>query len=142
MDKFISPAGLAGYMSSVVKPRLDRDAKGRFRSKGDGASGKWAPLAQATQDIRQNLGFSPNDINVRTGTLRDFVTNSSPVISQDLIGTTMEWPGNPGSNLGRRLAQAAGRGKGPARYVIAYDMNTVAYILSTLETWTVKGKGR
>lgn len=139
---FISPPGLAGYLNTVANPHLTRVAKARFKSKGDSASGKWAPLAQATQEIRSNLGFSPDDINVRTGTMRDFVTNPSPVITQDIIGTTMDWPGAPGVQMSRRLAQAAGRGRGPARYVIAYDMNTVAYILSTLETWTIRGKAR
>lgn len=139
---FISAPGLAGYLNTVANPHLTRAAKDRFRGKGDSASGKWAELSQATQEIRSNLGFAPNDINVRTGIMRSFVTSPSPVFSQDIIGTTMEWPGTPSPILGRRLAQAAGRGKGPARYIIAYDLNTVAYLLATLETWTMKGKAR
>lgn len=142
VDANISPIGLAGYMTTVVNPHLTNAAKARFKSKGDSASGDWAPLAQATQEIRTNLGFTPDDINVRTGLLRSFVTNPSTNVMQDPIGTTMEWPGTPGVALGRRLAQAAGRGRGPARYVIAYDVNTVAYILRTLDSWTILGRAR
>lgn len=142
MNSFISASGLAGYLNTVANPHLTRVATRRFRTKGDSASGKWAALAQSTQEIRQNLGFSPNETNVRTGIMRDFVTNPSPVISQDIIGTTMDWPGTPGATLGRRLAQAAGHGRGPARWVIAYDVNTVAYLLKTLESWAMTGKAR
>ena len=141
-NSFVSPLGLAGYLDSVANPHLARAAKARFKSKGDSASGKWAELSEATQQIRQNLGYSPDEINVRTGKMREFVTNPSPVIMQDAIGTTMEWPGAPGANLDKRLKQAAGRGRGPARWIIAYDVNTVAYILQTLGTWTMRGRAR
>lgn len=139
-DANISPIGLAGYLGTVVSPHLAREAKSRFQTKGDNASGTWAPLAQSTQEIRANLGFTPDDINVRTGRMRDYMTNPSPVLAHDFLSTSMEWPGTPGANLGRRLAQAAGRGRGPARHVVAYDMNTVAFILRSLESWAVFGK--
>lgn len=141
-NSFISPVGLAGYLNSVANPHLTRVAKARFKSGGDSASGKWAALSQATQEIRENLGYPPNEINVRTGKMREFLINPSPVISQDAAGTTMEWPGTPGADLNKRLKQAAGRGRGPARWIIAYDTNTVAYILSTLETWAIRGRAR
>lgn len=141
-NTFTSAPSLAGYLETVVSPHLTRRAESRFKSAGDSASGKWAELTEATKEIRENLGFSRDEINVRTGTLRDYLTKPNPVTVQDALGTTMEWPGRPGRNLNSRLAQASGKRRGPARWVVAFDAGTVAFILSTLESWVVSGRSR
>lgn len=79
-------------------------------------------------------------INERTGKLKNALIKPSIRVSQDIVGTTMEWPsGEAERGMKERLAQAAGRRKGPARYVIAYDLNDVAYLLNTMEAFVMTG---
>ena len=49
----------------------------RFQGEGDSTVGAWAPLTEATENIREWLGFGrEHPINERTGRLRHFVENS------------------------------------------------------------------
>lgn len=140
----ISDPSLAGYLTSVVAHRFADRASTRFAQSGDSASGAWAALAEATVEIRKNLGYTPGtargEINVRTGTLRDWLTKPETMTVPDGLGVSMAWPGpEPDAATASKLAQAAGKKKGPARPVVAYDMADVSYILTTLAAWTLTG---
>lgn len=140
----ISDASLAGFLSTAAATRFATHAEERFAQGGDGASGKWAPLAPATVEIRENLGFTPGtgmgEINVRTGSLRDWLTKPDVMTFPDALGVSMAWPGpEPDAQTAKKLAQAAGKKKGPARPVVAYDEADVAYLLSALSAWTLTG---
>lgn len=135
-----TPTSLAGYLTSIASPHFSRRANERF-NQGDNASGAWAQLSEATKEIRHNLGYyDDKKINERTGKLKKALIRPSIRVSQDIVGTTMEWPsGEAEYGMKERLAQAAGRRKGPARYVIAYDLNDVAYLLNTMEAFVMTG---
>ncbi|WKW85476.1 hypothetical protein SEA_REYNAULD_24 [Rhodococcus phage Reynauld] len=132
------PESLAAYMTAIAAPYFTRKAKERF----DTSEG-WAPLADVTHDIRESMGFSrgdePGQINVRTGMLRDWVTNPKIVIQYDAVGTVMKWPGDEPSSkeMKHRLEQAAGNRKGPARFVIQHDISDVAHLVSTLTAYVM-----
>lgn len=142
VQRNISAGGLWGFAKQVAEPRFASQAAQRFDAGGDSASGRWAPLAEATVEIRTNLGFLPIRINERTGMLRNWLTNPNSILAADALGMTMTYPGQPSALLMRRLRQAAGRGRGPARPVIAYGASDVAYILRSLESWAMVGSAR
>lgn len=140
-------ASLALFLMGNVAPRLSRQAKKRFASSGDDASGQWPALAPSTVEIRKSLGFTPGtrkgEINVRTGELQDWLVNPDPSVMYDGVGTTLAWPADQPKSAGlrRKLAQAAGKGRGgKERFVVAFDFDDVAYIQSSLETFLLTGK--
>jgi hypothetical protein len=140
----LTPASMGVYLSTVVHPRLARRARERFRSEGDEAvGGKWAPLSEATLEIKEHLGYGRKKINERTGHLRDSIVESKPVLGHNGFGETLDFPGNwDRPDLFLRNMQAAGMLKGPARPVVGSDYeNDVAHMLTTLQAWVVTGKG-
>ena len=140
-------ASLAVFLMGNVAPRLSRKAKKRFAASGDDASGQWPALAPSTVEIRKSLGFTPGtrkgEINVRTGELQDWLVDPDPGVIHDGVGTTLMWPAEQPKSVGlrRKLAQAAGKGRGgKERFVVAFDLDDVAYIHSSLETFLLTGK--
>lgn len=146
LERNTNPLGLATYMGTIAAPYFSRRARDRFKTGGDNASGSWAALTEATKEIRQNLGYSSGarkgEINVRSGRMQDWLVRPNIVLAEDAAGTTLTWPGPEDRKMVERLAQAAGRRRGPARWVIAYDAGDVAYLLRTMESFAMTGKAR
>lgn len=72
---------MMGFLIERETPYLKERAIQRFHNEGDDAVGMWAPLKEATKNIRSSMGFSPDHpINVRTGGLEDFITKGEPEV--------------------------------------------------------------
>lgn len=138
------PDSLAAFMTAIAAPYFSRKADERFRTS---SGGDWPALQEVTHDIRESLGFTRGEnvgeINVRTGMLRNWATQPKISIAHDGIGTTMKWPGDEptSAEMKHRLAQAAGKRKGEARFVIQYDISDVAHLVSAM-TGFVMGADR
>lgn len=119
------PPAIHAWMSGPVTEFLVTRTTNRFATEGDDASGKWAPLAPATETIRATMGYGPaHPINVRTGQLRDWVLDASPEIIVSSGGASMRYPSDPPSGkLAAKVetAQHGGgsTGKAPPRPVMA-----------------------
>ena len=138
LETKLSPAGLAGFLDSVVDPFIRGRIDGRFGSEGDDVSGRWHPLTQATQQIRASYGFPPDHpINVRTGKLHSFlVTNDSEVLPNGLGATlTHPAPGSIDPVTAKKLATAQGGSASPstpARPVLGVNDNDLLFVTSSL----------
>lgn len=140
LDTAINPVAIAGFLGGVVDPYLRKTADARFASEGDSASGQWAPLAQATQDIRAQMGYgSAHPINQRTGDLERYVTQTEGGVNIHPFGATLTLPpNNPGGEMADKLAAAQMGGVGPsgkpfpARPVYAMDSQDLAFVLLAL----------
>lgn len=147
LDLILSPASIAGFLKNFVVGYLQRAAAERFDMEGDEASGKWVPLKQSTIRIRAEQGFGAGPINVRTGELREFVTNNQGSIGID-VGATLEWPtGLPeGADLmyKYRVAQTGTMsGRVPARPVVGMsfrDMAAINVLLGGFINTATKGR--
>lgn len=88
--------GMRWWANATVDPWLQERAGQRFAEEGDGASGKWKPLTQFTQEWRDMQGYPPDHpINYRSGAFATWLANEAD-------GTFMEvgnhegvyyWPG-------------------------------------------------
>lgn len=121
----------------------------RFAYEGDRKSGNWPPLAEATNRIREALGFDPvTPINIRTGALEEFVTESSEFMGGPHFAQ-MDIPGQSDNSETARKLRVAQRGAAagenpwplagstPPRPVLAFDEEDVAFLLESLETHIV-----
>lgn len=154
VDPFVTQRMLSYTMSAVSGPSLARfleedaheyfreEIERRFASEGDRKSGAWAPLHDATVDIRRALGYpGSSPINRRTDELYDFVTTSND-ISAGSDWAQMDLPGTPPNEVVRQKLETAQRGSdnnplgyGPTttRPVLAVDQTDMAELLIALE---------
>lgn len=129
------------FLTGVVSPYLSRQAESRFADSVDPSGNRWEDLEDSTVSFRRSLGFTPGtgrgEINVRTGKLRDWLAYPAIAVLPIDEGAVMQWPSRDsvGVDMEHRLAQAAGNRKGPARWVIGYNVADVAYILANMETF-------
>lgn len=133
-----SPIELASWLANEVDAFFMGRSRSRFTSEGDDASGGWAPLALATINIRESMGFGgQHPINVRTGELRQFMLdggNTSPTGE----GAVYIYPGtNPTGRVGQKFTTAQqGKAWGgrytPPRPVLAIDETDVEFVLVSL----------
>ncbi len=143
----VTPISLERLLSGGVADALRYRAQNRFTSEGDGASGKWAALRPATEDIREFLGYPrAHPINKRSGELRKFIGQSkgSAVTMPD--GAAMIWPELSRSGDIEDKLEVAQRGsprganpwflnaRTPARPVVALDQVDVALVLVAVST--------
>lgn len=144
ITKALSPVGIAAFLSGPVHQNLQRKASQRFRSEGDSAVGKWAPLSSATREIRYNMGFPPaHPINRRTGALEDHITKGAPDISVGEWGGRLLFPGGRMSNEMLEKVGTAQAGKSypstVARPVLGMDHEDMAQTLTALGYWIHSG---
>src|SRR4051794_11318607 len=67
IESKLAGVNLERFLIDRVKPYIQHQINLRFSDGGDSKSGKWAPLADATQDIRAALGVPPaGPMNIRT----------------------------------------------------------------------------
>jgi len=137
----LSAAVLGGFLKSVVVPYLQERAEERFLTEGDDVVGQWSPLAPATVHIRESQGFpGPHPINVRTGSLEDYITNDPGLVSANALGATLTWPGTDaqGELLNKvSVAQMGGHAPNamqptPARPVIGVNEEDLLFVLAGL----------
>lgn len=153
----LQPTTLEEFLRVGAAPVLKERAVERFNQEGDDASGKWAPLRFSTQNIRFFEGHNPVwPINVRTGDLRNYVTESNGLALGNGEGATLEWPWpDPSGELMAKFITAQ-KGKGAqARFtagsgfvsqnaafgatvprpVVAADETDAELIVSALRLW-------
>lgn len=139
----VGAPSLAAWLAGPVDAYMTDEIVDRFAYEGDNKSGDWAPLAETTRRIREELGFpGSNPINERTGELLDFVMNSR----EHVAGTDwamMQIPGDPGQSELERKLRHAQQGAAdnprfpgsvtPPRPVLAVDPTDMEILLKMLE---------
>lgn len=133
MQEVLSPASMAEFLGYEIQPYIKQRASDRFASEGDDVSGPWLPLTDATIGIRESQGFSEGPINVRTGELENYITNTSGAITAS-PEAILSYPGrDPAGELGDKVLTAQ-QGKDsprtPPRPVIGLDQSDLTYVLS------------
>lgn len=99
---------LGMFMKIRVEPYLQGRARDRFRKEGDDVTGRWAPLQESTQNIRESQGFGrEHPINRRTGELEDYITNTAGQVVTTSSSATLTLPGSaPTGELADKVATA------------------------------------
>jgi hypothetical protein len=141
----LSPMALSEFMAGPVASYLEVRVAERFASEGDDVTGKWAPLAAATQAIRSSLGYgSAHPINVRTGEMLEFVSTGDAKVEAGGASYTM--PGSsPQGDLAAKmeLAQNGGVSESgrdiPARPVLGLNMVDLEAVVGLLESHIAAG---
>lgn len=120
---------------------LQERVEDRFAQQGDDASGKWAPLTEATQRIRASKGYTPaGPINIRTGEMYNWLLNANGELVGGVVGEggdlLLMWPGDyPSGELGDKLAHAQEGDpdtRTVPRPVVAADGTDMATVLTIL----------
>lgn len=107
----LSPQGLTQYMRADIYQAMRERVEDRFDGEGDSTVGIWAPLSEATENIREALGFPPDHpINVRTGSLKRFV-ETSHLATPMATGAELAMPGPFSSELIETKFRRAQQGK-------------------------------
>jgi hypothetical protein len=140
LDTAINPVAIAGFLGAVVDPYLRKRAGARFASEGDETVGAWAPLAEATQDIRDSQGYgAAHPINKREGELERFITQQDGGVQIHPFGATLTLPGaKPQGKLADKFEGAQQGGVGPsgrpypARSVLALGEQDLVFVLTAL----------
>jgi len=101
----------SAFLSGPVAEYLQERARRRFAAEGDDAVGKWAPLKEATVNIRlsQNYG-GEHPINRRTGELERWVVDSGWNAYPTSYGAAMAYPGAAPTGELLEKVQVAQRG--------------------------------
>lgn len=145
LEAATSPESLGEWLGSDVSNFLQQRAVARFASEGDDASGKWAPLSDATVAIREALGYGGSSpINVRTGELMDFITSAHGDVGDSLAGVQLSFPGgNAGDSQTKFNAAQSGNKKSgaPARPVVAIGEEDLTEIMILLTEHIVGALG-
>lgn len=108
----ISGPMLQKFLRDDVGSFFRNDIEDRFNEEGDLASGFWAPLQPATLHIKQqlpDLQGAPEDINIRTGDMFEWLTGSYPVFS-GANWAEMDIPGDAPTPLLEKKLSTAQRG--------------------------------
>lgn len=154
MDTALNPVAIAGFLGAEVGPYLQKRGVARFASEGDDVSGKWAPLSEATQSIREKgreAGFwdvgDAHPINVRTHEMETYVTQGSIQPAPTAYGARLSYPANrPNTELREKLRTAAfGRTEPPTprRPVLGVNEQDLVFVLKALAFHIQKfGKAR
>ena len=149
LDTVLSPVAIAGFLGATVSPYLRGRAQARFTGEGDDVVGAWLPLSEATQEIRESMGYgAAHPINKRTGELEAYITQSAYSIMVDPLGAVLTMPGNqPTGELADKVktAQQGKRGSKNSwgdtdpRPVLGMNSNDTLFVLGALVTYVEKG---
>jgi hypothetical protein len=133
----LAPHGMSAFLGLEVGPYLSERAKQRFQHEGDDVVGDWAPLQQATVEIReaQNLpGEHP--INRRFGALENWVVRGGWHAYPAGFGGALRYPANDPSGTTREKAITAQKGSlSPStvpRPVLGVNENDMIFVLTAL----------
>lgn len=115
------------------------------------SGGKWQPLTWLTNRFRVDEGYQPvSPINVRTGSMKDWLTNDSGVVLGGGSSASVQFPGPAPDDKTEKKFRTAQRGrKGndmpfknaptPARPVVEIDTATLELMLMGLTDWIEDG---
>lgn len=158
LEHITSTPALSEWLTIFMFPYMQERVFQRFRDEGDDTVGAWQPLHDATNEIRQNLGFPPeHPINFRSGALYNFARSGD--ISLDPTVATLAMPnesiadsfvGPPGTDVAvvgdtsggsdvmhKYMVAQVGLDRTPARPVLAVDAADAAFALGSLEAFIV-----
>ena len=141
----LSPSSLTIFMKRDVQPFLADVMVDRFAYNGTGGV-NWAPLAESTLRIRQEMGQTDDDaINDRTGEMLQHLISNSEVTANANV-TVLAVPGDQGDEVMRKKIQTAQHGNSewnplfgevshtPARPVLDINDEDRAAIVIMLQT--------
>jgi hypothetical protein len=136
--------GLRKFLEDTADPYLQTRVRDRFSGEGDDASGQWLPLKPATESIRAALGYGPaHPINVRTGDMQDYLTNSRADVATLGQGAVLTFPPKGADALTAQKIETAQVGKNwpptPARPVVALSVTDEAAIVMDLADYITQG---
>jgi hypothetical protein len=143
----VSTPSLAFFLKSSVEPYLQGRARDRFTKQGDEVTGAWEALKPSTQSIREALGYNPTwPINVRTGALEDYVTNTPGTITGGAGAAVLTLPGASATGeLADKVATAQGgkeamgrRGSTPPRPVLAMGVQDLEGMMVLLSAYMMR----
>lgn len=138
VDSALSSTGLAAFFELNVGPWVQQRAQSRFEREGDDASGKWAPLQEATIEFREHAGFEgPHPINKRTGELEDYIAQEQiGIVTSPGVGVMTYPKDKPKSKaLKEKLSTAQQGRKTPStvpRPVLALSERDLSQVLVML----------
>lgn len=146
IDSALSPVGLATFLHGAVAPWVQERAADRFASEGDDVTGKWAPLEQATIEIRENEGFGgAHPINRRTGELEEYITQGQVGVTAAPSVAVMTYPKNPpsGKSLRQKMETAQKGRRTPntvARPVLGLNERDLGAVMTMLAFFVKDGR--
>jgi hypothetical protein len=123
----ISPPSLAGWLSTEMTPFLRHRARMRFAAEGDDTVGRWHPLRESTNEIRESMGYPrAHPINRRSGELEDYIVNSPADVRVAGVGAELTFPGvSPGSGELEDKVWTAQEGRGFGGTHVDRDPHTI-----------------
>ena len=147
INELLEPASLAGWGNIALKNYIQDRARKRFVNEGDDAVGRWLPLLPATANIRAMQGYPPDHpINIRTGELHDYITNSPMQIEPLGFGIQATYPGVEATGeLGDKFRTAQQGRQNPntvPRRVIGMSATDMIEILTLLYFYVETGARR
>lgn len=143
-----TPASFAKFHYAFTSPYMRSKARDRFKSQGDDASGMWAPLRDATEEIRENAGFpGASPINKRTGGLEAYIVGRPGEVTVTPIDSALFFPARPRTKAEVEKLKTAQQGKPggtplfgksmgaptPPRPVAAMDATDLIHTMSALQ---------
>lgn len=140
----LSNQGMMSWLAGAVYPFIRERAQQRFDSEGDEVSGKWAPLEESTNRWREFMGVSPaHPINVRTGEMENYITQSLAAVMPQAGGVMMKYPGKPpSSRLGEKVKTAQMGKTKPLtvpRPILGLGMKDLNFTLGSLALYIQSG---
>lgn len=147
VNEAVTGGSLMTFLELAANPYMTDEIVERFAYYGDDKSGNWAPLSDATVQIREALGYDGTDpINEREGDLLDFVVHSRVWAGgNDWAMFTM--PGDPPSFELEQKLQHAQMGSSdnalipgavtPPRPVLATGESDMATLLVMLQEYII-----
>jgi hypothetical protein len=138
IDSALSPVGLAAFLYGQVGVWVKQRAADRFAQEGDDVTGKWAPLQQTTQDIRESYGYGgDHPINKRTGELEEYITQGQVWVTTGAGVGMLQYPkGVPSTKQLRAKLSTAQQGRTSpqtvARPVLGLNEQDLSVILTML----------
>lgn len=147
LDTAFNATAMTEFMFQEVGPWLRQRARNRFQNEGDEAVGKWAPLAPATQKIREHgreKGYWPDisaehPINVRSHDMERHITQG--IGSMDFLegASTYHFPDkNVPAKIAEKMTTAQkGSGRTKARPVLGMSGVDTTKIMADLSRYVI-----
>lgn len=93
----VSPRSFLQFLEGPAHSYMAQQIEWNFEGGGSPAGGRWEPLHDATQDIREELGYNPQTpINKRTGEMFEVLTKQAD-FHMTGEGAEMDLPGKAGN---------------------------------------------
>lgn len=140
-----SPPSMMAWLAGPMTQNLQRRAQERFLGQGEDVSSggwsPWEPLKEATIAFRAHAGYGPVPINVRTGELERYITQSNSAVTATSGGAAMVYPGTAPSGYLEEKVRTAQAGKSKPdtspRPVLGLGAPDLEFALVSLHTWLV-----